>query len=217
VLVTSRSFAEYVAFFALDPDRLPRRVLDCSAGTSGFVAGARAHGSDAVAVDPAYRQALDDLAETGRAGAVGGASMVADYRDRFSFDWYGSPERQRELRASALDDFLDDRRRQPGRYLAAELPQLPFADGSFDLALCSHLLFTWANVFDQAWHESALREMARVAIEVRVFPLVHQGSGEPVAFLGALRERLTGLDTRVVTVPYAFQVGADEMLLVTRL
>jgi hypothetical protein len=217
VLVTSRSFAEYVAFFALDPDRLPRRVLDCSAGTSGFVAGARAHGSDAVAVDPAYRQSLDDLAETGRAGGVGGASMVADHRDRFTFDWYGSPERHRELRATALERFVADRRRHPEHYLAGELPHLPFADRSFDLALCSHLLFTWANVFDLAWHEAALREMARVATEVRVFPLVHQGSGEPVAFLGALRERLTGLDTRVVTVPYTFQVGADEMLLVTRL
>ena len=217
MLVTSRSFAEYLAFFALDPDRLPRRVLDCSAGTSGFVAGARARGSDAVAVDPAYRQSLDDLAETGRAGAVGGASMVADHRDRFTFDWYGSPERQRELRASALEGFVADRARRPGHYVAAELPHLPFADGSFDLALCSHLLFTWANVFDEAWHEAALREMARVASEVRVFPLVHQGSGEPVAFLGALRGRLAGLDARVVTVPYAFQVGADEMLVLTRL
>ena len=139
MLLTSRSFAEYVAFFALDPDRLPRRVLDCSAGTSGFVAGARARGSDAV------------------------------------------------------------------------------ADGSFDLAVCSHLLFTWANVFDMAWHEAALREMARVATEVRVFPLVHQGSGEAVGFLGALRERLTHVETGIVTVPYAFQVGADEMLLVSRL
>lgn len=217
MLVTSRSFAEYVAFFALDQDRLPRRVLDCSAGTSGFVAGARAHGSDAVAVDPAYRQPLEELAETGRAGGIGGASMVADHRDRFTFDWYGSPERQRELRATALESFVADRRRHPGRYVAAELPQLPFANHSFDLALCSHLLFTWANVFDQAWHESALREMARVATEVRVFPLVHQGSGEPVAFLGALRERLTGLDARVVTVPYAFQVGADEMMVLTAL
>ncbi len=90
-------------------------------------------------------------------------------------------------------------------------------DGSFDLAACSHLLFTWANVFDMAWHEAALREMARVATEVRVFPLVHQGSGEPVGFLGALRERLTHVETGIVTVPYAFQVGADEMLLVSRL
>jgi len=217
VLVTSRSFAEYVAFFALDPDRLPRRVLDCSAGTSGFVAGARARGSDAVAVDPAYRQGLDELAETARAGAVGGSTMVADHRDRFSFEWYGSPARQHELRATALESFLADRRAHPGHYVASALPHLPFADGSFDLAVCSHLLFTWANVFDMAWHEAALREMARVATEVRVFPLVHQGSGEPVGFLGALRERLTHVETGIVTVPYAFQVGADEMLLVSRL
>ncbi len=217
MLVTSRSFAEYVALFALDPDRLPRRVLDCSAGTSGFVAGARDHASDAVAVDPAYRQPLVDLAETGRAGAVGGASMVSDHRDRFSFDWYGSLERQQELRTTALESFVADRGRHPGRYPAAELPQLPFADDSFDLALCSHLLFTWANVFDQAWHEFSLREMAKAATEVRVVPLVHQGSGEPVAFLGALRERLTGLHARVVTVPYAFQVGADEMLVLSAL
>jgi len=56
-----------------------------------------------------------------------------------------------------------------------------------------------------------------MATEVRVFPLVHQGSGEPVGFLGALRERLTHVETGIVTVPYAFQVGADEMLLVSRL
>ena len=108
--------------------------------------------------------------------------------------------------------------RRPDHYVAAALPRLPFADGSFDLALCSHLLFTWANVFDAAWHEAAIREMARVAAEVRVFPLVHQGSGEPVEFLDALRDRLAadaGLVTRVEKVPYAFQLGGDQMLVVS--
>jgi hypothetical protein len=67
------------------------------------------------------------------------------------------------------------------------------------------------------WHELALLELARVAREVRVFPLVNQGSGDPVAFLGRLRDRLeaeAGFASRVVTVPFAFQVGADEMLVV---
>jgi hypothetical protein len=61
--------------------------------------------------------------------------------------------------------------------------------------------------------------MARVALEVRVFPLVRQGSGDPVAFLGRLRDRLAaqaGVESRVVTVPFTFQVGADEMLVVAR-
>ena len=194
-------------------------MLDCSAGTSGFVAGARARGCDAVAVDPAYREPRDRLAETARAGAHGGSSLVADHRDRFSFAWYGTPERQRALRAAALDACLADRRRCPDHYVAAALPRLPFADGSFHLALCSHLLFTWADVFDAAWHEAAIREMARVADEVRVFPLLHQGSGDPVGFLDALRDRLgayAGLVTRVEKVHYAFQVGGDEMLVVGR-
>jgi SAM-dependent methyltransferase len=219
VLVTSRSFAEYVAFFALDPDRLPCRVVDCSAGVSGFVAAAAVRGCAAVAVDPAYREPVDRLAETARAGALGGSSMVAEHRDRFSFEWYGTPERQRALRAAAMEACLADRRRRPDHYVAAALPRLPFADASFDLALCSHLLFTWANVFDAAWHEAAIREMARVAGEVRVFPLVHQGSGEAVGFLHSLRDRLaadSGLVTRVESVPYAFQLGGDEMLVVSR-
>jgi hypothetical protein len=61
--------------------------------------------------------------------------------------------------------------------------------------------------------------MARVAGEVRVFPLVHPGSGEPVDFLDPLCERLaadSGLVTRVETVPYAFQLGGDQMLVVGR-
>ncbi|HEU4999583.1 MAG TPA: methyltransferase domain-containing protein [Lapillicoccus sp.] len=216
MLVTSRSFAEYLAFFALDPDRLPRRVLDCSAGTSGFVAAARDQGCDAVAVDPAYRLPVEGLERDARAGGTGAAALVTEHRDRFTYDWYGTPERQRGLRADALDAFLADRRAHPGRYVAAALPQLPFGDGAFDVALCSHLLFTWAEVYDEAWHVAALREMARVAREVRVFPLLHQGAGEPVAFLPALRRGLaaSGLVTRVQKVRYAFQVGGDEMLVV---
>jgi SAM-dependent methyltransferase len=217
VLVTSRSFAEYIAFFALDPARLPRRGLDCSAGTSGFVAEASGRRCEAVAVDPAYRQLQTELAGIAQDGMAGAATIVAANPDRFTFDWYGSPERLRALRTAALEAFVTHRRDSPGRYLAAELPRLPFADGSFDLAVCSHLLFTWAKVLGEAWHEAALRELARVAREVRVFPLVHQGSGEPVAFLGALRDRLStaaGLDARVAPVPFEFKVGAHEMLVV---
>ena len=218
MLVTSRSFAEYVAFFALDPDRLPRRVVDCSAGVSGFVAAAAERGCAAVAVDPAYREPVDRLAEIARAGALGGSALVADHRDRFSFEWYGTPERQRALRAAALDACLADRRRRPDHYVAAALPRLPFADASFDLALCSHLLFTWANVFDAAWHEAAIREMARVAARCGCSrwctrdPASRWSSSTRCA---TDWRRDAGLVTRVERVPYAFQLGGDQMLVVS--
>ena len=56
ILLTSRSFAEYIAFFNLDPNKLPGRIVDVSAGASSFVAEATRRGVDALAVDPAYQE-----------------------------------------------------------------------------------------------------------------------------------------------------------------
>ena len=60
------------------------------------------------------------------------------------------------------------------------LPDLPFDDGAFDLALSSHLLFLYSEQFDLGFHVRALEEMLRVAAEVRVFPLL-QGGRLPLA------------------------------------
>ena len=106
----------------------------------------------------------------------------------------------------------------PGTYRAAALPDLPFPDDAFDLALCSHLLFTWSDLLDEAWHEGALDELLRVARQVRVFPLVVQGSGDAVPFLPRLLDRLRdqGHVARVVDVPYEFQRGGNRVLEVHR-
>ncbi|WP_136520388.1 MULTISPECIES: methyltransferase domain-containing protein [Cellulomonas] len=217
MLVSSRSAEEYRAFFALTDDDLAGRVLDCSAGASGFTAALGAAGADVTAVDPTYvdRDALRD--EVARSAAAG-VALVDAHDDRFTWSWYGSPARRRELREAALAAFLDDLDARPDRYVVGALPDLPFEDDAFDLALCSHLLFTWAGSFDAEWHHAALTELLRVADEVRVYPLVHLGAGEPVAFLPALLDRLRseGRTVRLVPVAYEFQVGATQMLVVRR-
>jgi hypothetical protein len=84
--------------------------------------------------------------------------------------------------------------------------------------LCSHLLFTWANLLNADWHRQALAELTRVArYEVRVYPTVVQGTGRPVAFLGDLRAGLhaAGYRTRLREVPYRFQRDAHQMLVIT--
>lgn len=217
MLVTSRSFTEYVAFFDLDEQSLTGRVLDCCAGASGFAVELAARGGEVTAVDPAYADATLLLEEAARARS-GGDAIIDDNDGRFVWAWYGSQERRRALRESALDAFSDDFRRSPRRYAAAALPDLPFPAGAFDLALSSHLLFTWSDVLDERWHERALRELLRVATEVRVFPLVVKGTGAPVLFLPSLMERLRGDGYLVETVgvPYEFQVGARHMLKVRR-
>jgi len=121
------------------------------------------------------------------------------------------------LRTRALAQFLPDLVMHPERYVAGQLPQLPFRDRAFDLAVCSHLLFTWADQLGLDWHCAALLELSRVASQVRVFPTVVQGPGQPVPFWDELMARLSdaGLVAERRAVPYVFQVGADTMLVVT--
>ena len=219
MLVTSRAYEEYVAFFALDVEALRgRRVLDCCAGASSFVARARRDGIDAIAADPAYASSGDELAEVGRRSLRDGNAIADSFPGRFTWEWYGSVEQREQMRARALAEFLLDRTEHPDRYVTASLPTLPFDDAAFDLALCSHLLFTWADQLGRDWHLAALAELCRVATEVRVFPTVVQGAGEPVPFWDELIDDLchSGIRTERRQVPYQFQVGADTMLVVTR-
>jgi hypothetical protein len=81
--------------------------------------------------------------------------------------------------------------------------------------LCSHVLFTGADLVGEDWHRRALAELLRVARrEVRIFPVVVQGTGEPVAFLDALRSDLHAIGHRshLREVPYRFQRGGTRML-----
>jgi hypothetical protein len=214
VLVTSRSAAEYRAMFDLTPDDLAGSVLDCCAGGASFAAET---GGRVVAVDPAYALGRRDLATRVRTGLAEGDRMIERNADRFEWGWYGSPGRRRDMRRAAAELFLADLEGRPERYVAGALPDLPLASNAVDLVLCSHLLFTWADRLDEHWHRRALAELVRVARrEIRIFPVVVQGTGEPVAFLDVLRNELhvRGHRSHLRDVPYRFQRGGDQMLLI---
>jgi ubiquinone/menaquinone biosynthesis C-methylase UbiE len=215
MLVTSRSYAEYEAMF--DLTELPGSVLDCCAGGAGFTAEAAARGADAIAVDPAYELPAAELLDTVRRSLPAGSAIVDEHAGSFVWNWYGTPTRKDEMRIEAADRFLQDVSIAPERYVPGSLPELPFEDRRFDLVLCSHLLFTWADKYDRDWHLAAIRELVRVSrSEVRVFPLVQQGAGEPVAYLPELLTELTDVTAEIRKVPYEFQVDADKMLVLFR-
>jgi SAM-dependent methyltransferase len=196
---------------------LPGSVLDCCAGGAGFTAEAAARGVDAIAVDPAYELPAAELVDTVRRSLPATSGIIDEHAGSFTWNWYGSPDRKDEMRIEAADRFLQDVSIAPERYVAGSLPELPFDDRSFDLVLSSHLLFTWADKYDQDWHLAALRELVRVSrSEVRVFPLVQQGAGEPVDYLPELLDELAEVTAEIRKVPYEFQVNADKMLVLTR-
>jgi Methyltransferase domain len=215
---TARSYLEYKAMFDLTPDDLTGSVLDCNGGMSSLTAELNTQGVTATAVDPAYSLNEEQMVTKVADWLRESEEITSRNPDRYTWKWYGSAAKRNNLKGNAAASFLDDFRSRPDRYVAASLPELPFPDDSFDLVLCSHLLFTRANSYGYEWHLAALREMVRVARrEVRVFPLVIQRSGEPVLFLDDLRDALAaeGHKNEVRDVEYEFQVGARSLLSIT--
>ena len=60
--------------------------------------------------------------------------------------------------------------------MTASLPKLPFEDGQFDIAVCSHLLFLYSNQLSLDFHLASIEELLRVAAEVQGFPYSELGA-----------------------------------------
>ena len=126
-----------------------------------------------------------------------------------------SVENLGRVRMKAMEAFLRDFQpgRKEGRYLEATLPALPFEDKTFDLALCSHLLFLYSEHFSLAFHVEAMKELCRVSWETRIFPLLDLTSQRSVYLEEAILQlEAGGLRPTVETVPYEFQKGGNQML-----
>jgi len=90
---------------------------------------------------------------------------------------------------------------------------LPFPDGAFDLALCSHLLFLYSEHLSEDFHVASIEELCRVAKEARLFPLLELGSRKS-RHVEAVHTRLTdaGYVVSIRTVPYEFQRSGNQMM-----
>jgi hypothetical protein len=213
-LISARSFDEYRAMFALTDADLSGRVLDCPGGGASFTAAARARGTAAFAVDPVYASPPRELVARLDTELARGSAWATANAERYVWDHYGDPAAHARIRAGSAAVFARDLVERPGHHVAAALPHLPFADGAVDLVLSSHLLFTYADRLDAAFHVAALREMARVGTEVRVYPLVDQAGRALPDLLAAVVAELdeAGVQAAVQGVPYEFQRGARSML-----
>lgn len=210
-----RNRAEYATFFDLGALPEDTRILDSAAGPSSFTAEMAALGYDVVAADPLYalnKAQIKLRIELTREAMMSGLRAAAE---RFVWDAYGTPEILEATRMATMKHFLEDYEpgRAEGRYVVAALPDLPFDDGAFDLALSSHFLFMYSERFDLDFHVAATFELCRLAREVRIFPLLDlEGarSRHVAPLLEACATR--GLTAEIKTVDYEFQKGGDEML-----
>lgn len=215
VVPWGRSFEEYRHMFALGPDDLASPVLGCGDGPASFNAEATRLGARVISCDPIYRWDAGHLRE--RIAATSEQVLSETRRNAHEFVWDSirSVEDLAVIRQAAMEQFLADfGGHAPGRrYVAAELPRLPFRGAAFSLALCSHLLFLYSNQLGEAFHHAAVHELCRVAREVRIFPLVALG-GQRSPYIHSTTAvlRKAGRQVSIEKVPYEFQRGGDEMM-----
>jgi hypothetical protein len=215
VVPWGRSFDEYQRMFALTSDDLRLRIIGCGDGPASFNAEATRRGIRVTSCDPIYRYDAGQLRD--RIAATCDVVLEQTRRNVAEFVWetIASIDELRRIRMTAMNEFLDDypQGRVEGRYIDAELPRLPCEDSSFDLALCSHFLFLYTEQLGEPFHRNAIRELCRVASEVRIFPLLALGS-TPSPFVTPLMDQLSaqGYDVSIERVPYEFQRGGNRMM-----
>jgi hypothetical protein len=215
VIPWGRSFDEYRSMFALSPADLSGRILGCGDGPASFNAEATALGHSVVSVDPIYAFSSASIEHRVRECYPSMIAQVKARPENFRWELFRDPDDLVEYRLRAMRRFLADFEcgRGEGRYLAAALPELPFADRAFDLALSSHFLFLYSQHFDIEFHRAAINELLRVAGEVRIYPLLDLNCRRS-PHVQLLHQQLTttGHQVQIVSVPYEFQRGGNEMM-----
>jgi hypothetical protein len=230
-----RSLAEYVEMFNLNLDELKgKKVLDCPSGPASFVAEANKLGIDVTGVDPVYENDFESMITHGRDSIELG--MAKSMKVTHLFHTEGDPDREifKKEKLTALNRFSEDYPNgfKSHRYLVAKLPNLPFADKSFDIALSSYLLFFYADTkdggvidestFDYDFHIASILELIRVTKnEIRIYPLcapnVNDSQSKAKIFVDKIISDLNSrkIKTEIVPVKYKDVRGAETMLRLT--
>ena len=215
IVFIGRTFEEYMKMFALDRSEiLGKRILDCPSGACSFTAAANRLGADVTGSDLVYYHKPSDLKRKGLADIQHVEESLEKHRGGFVWEYFKSIDELQDARLSALHQCTEDMVQNPGRYVPAVLPNLPFADGEFDVVLSAHFLFMYGDRLDLDFHLSTLKEFLRVSREeIRVFPLVDL-SGNRYEYLEDVKRELLncGCTVEEVSVPYEFQRNANSML-----
>ena len=205
--------------FALTDADLASRILGCGDGPASFNAAVTRRGGRIVSCDPLYQFDAEQIRQ--RIADTSAEVLAQARQNAHEFVWDDAipdVDALERVRMAAMTTFLDDYEegRREGRYVVAGLPSLSFTDGAFDVAICSHFLFLYSQQRDAAFHVDSMRELCRVAREVRVFPLLALG-GQPSPHVTAVTAELEemGFTVKIERVPYEFQRGGNEMLRVT--
>ncbi len=219
VVPWGRSRREYERMFGLTATDLTKRILGVGDGPASFNAEMALAGHNVTSIDPIYAFSASELRE--RIGATHQtiAEQLKCNVNQYVWTDFQNAEAVIYTRMEAMSLFLSDYEQglQQERYIPISLPDLPFPDSSYDLVLCSHLLFLYSEQLSEAFHLTSIKELVRVANDVRIFPLVTL-DGHVSPHLNSVLEycKLNHIQADIIPVDYQFQKGACQMLRLLR-
>lgn len=215
VVPWGRSFREYREMFCLTDSDLKKSILGCGDGPASFNSELTSMGGSVISADPVY--AFSAIQLQARIAEVYAEIIPKMEATQSQYIWESIPsvDALGQVRMDAMLRFLTDyeQGRQQGRYVECSLPELPFNNKQFDLALCSHYLFLYRSQVSLVQHLDSVFELLRVAREVRIYPLVTL-DGSPSPYLQKVMTALKqqGADVQLLSSAYVFQKGATHTL-----
>jgi hypothetical protein len=215
VVPWGRSLAEYQRMFDMSERDLAAKILGCGDGPASFNAEMSALGRSVVSCDPIYAFSKEQIAQRVQDTYDPIVEQVRRNAQNYVWSDFRDPDALGQHRLATMHAFLADfdAGRAAARYLPDALPALSFPDGQFDLALCSHLLFLYSEQLTLEFHVASIRELCRVAREVRIFPLLALDCRlSPHIVPVQERLRQAGFVVEIQHVPYEFQAGGDQMM-----
>ena len=202
--------------FLLSSDDLEKKIIGCGDGPASFNAELSTRGGNVTSIDPIYQFAPDHIRSRIEEVYPQIIEQVSGNRNDYVWKTIHSVEELGKARMQAMTTFLDDyeKKQKSERYIDASLPVLPFEKRTFDLALCSHYLFLYSDHVDLESHILSMKELCRVAKEVRVYPLLSIRDNEESPHLKPVMAELerNSIQVSLVPVEYEFQKGATRML-----
>ena len=166
---------EYQQMFDLTSSDLNQTILDFPGSISSFNAQTHAVAKRVVSGDALYDKSYDEMViyadkryEREKQRLLNQADAIlqqgADGVESILDMW-------REHKACFLDDYVSGI--ESGRYQRVIMPTLPYRDYEFDLALCSDYVFN-QHAQNDCQPADVVRELCRVAVETRIFPLLDE-------------------------------------------
>lgn len=215
LVVWGHHMDEYREMFDLSEDDLKGKLLEFGCGPTAFNVDVQNHAKLCISCDPLFN--LDSATLRSKVALIVAdmAEKVAAEQDKFDFSRDGSLNALLQRRSLGVEEFFADYKlgKKEGRYVGIKEIKLPFADFTFDFALSSHYLFADLDDQDIQFHVQAIKELARVAKEVRIFPLIDR-NGKPSPLLNHvllyLQQHKYGTEVR--SVAYHLQPNGNAML-----